>query len=76
MKYLKSGQPVPGKGTAWTLYEIEEPDLIQRIVTHIPESGEVKLYPKPKIKNLFQPERLEECSKAEFDYIWETGDKP
>ncbi|MCB1146729.1 MAG: hypothetical protein KDK41_09110 [Leptospiraceae bacterium] len=73
-KYLKSGQVVPGKGTAWMLYEIEGEDTIVRMLTHIPENNEIKLYPNPKMKKLFQPERLEESNKDEFEYIWGSGE--
>jgi hypothetical protein len=43
------------------------------MLTHIPETNEIKLYPNPKIKTLFQPERLDEAAKEEFEYIWDKG---
>lgn len=55
------------------LYEIEGANTIVRMLTHIPESNEIKLYPNPKIKTLFEPERLQEAAKEEFEYIWEMG---
>lgn len=75
MKYLKSGQVVPGKGMAWTIYELNDSDEIQRIVTHIPEKNEVTLYRKPKMKSLFQPERLDESNEQEFSFVWDLGSK-
>ncbi|HMV36899.1 MAG TPA: hypothetical protein PKM44_06545 [Turneriella sp.] len=73
MRYLKSAMPVPGKGTAFMLYEIEGENTIVRMLTHIPETNEIKLYPSPKMKTLFQPERLDEAAKEEFEYIWDMG---
>ena len=73
MKYFKAAQPVPGKGMAFTLYELNDKDEVVRIETHIPETGEITLYPKPKMKSLFQPERLDASNAEEFNYIWETG---
>ncbi len=73
MKYLKSAQVVPGKGTAWMLYEVEGNDTIVRMLTHIPEVGEIKLYPQPRVKTLFRPELLAEASREEFEYLWETA---
>ena len=66
---------VPGKGTAWTLYEVNEEEKITRMMTHIPETGEISLYPKPKMKTLFQPERLDEATAEEFDYVWSKGEE-
>ena len=60
MRYLKSAMPVPGNGTAFMLYEIEGENTIVRMLTHIPETNEIKLYPSPKMKTLFQPERLDD----------------
>jgi len=73
MRYLKSAQPVPGKGTAFMLYEIEGENLIVRMLTHIPETGEITLYPNPRVKTVFQPERLDEATKEEFEYVWDLG---
>lgn len=73
MRYLKSAMPVPGKGTAFMLYEIEGENTIVRMLTHIPETNEIKLYPSPKIKTLFEPHRLDAAAKEEFDYIWDMG---
>ena len=73
MKYLKSEQVVPGKGTAITIYEIEKDDQILRLLTMIPEVDEITLYHKPKLKKLFQPERLEEVSALDFEKYWKKG---
>jgi len=73
MEYYKIAQPVPGKGMAWTYYELEE-EKIKRILTHIPETGETTLYPKPKMKTLFQPERLTQTDAEEFLEIWKSGE--
>ena len=73
MRYLKSAQPVPGKGTAFMLYEIEGENAIVRMLTHIPETGEITLYPNPRVKTVFQPERLDEAAKEEFEYVWDLG---
>ena len=74
MKYYKTAQFVPNKGNAWTLYELNEEEIITRILTHLPETGEITLYAKPKLKTLFQPDRLEESSKEEFEYVWQEGE--
>jgi hypothetical protein len=71
--YLKSSQIVPGKGMSYTYYELGEGDVIQRMLTTIPESGVVKRYPKPPVKKLFAPERCEDSSQAEFLELWERG---
>lgn len=55
------------------LYEIEGTDSIQRMLTHIPDVGEIKLYEKPRMKTLFQPDMLEEITLEEFEYIWDLG---
>ncbi|MCX7634021.1 MAG: hypothetical protein N2Z22_11885 [Turneriella sp.] len=75
MRYLKSAMPVPGKGIAYMLYEIEGENTIVRMLTHIPETGEIKLYPKPKVRTLFDPQRLEETTQAEFEAIWQKGEQ-
>ncbi|MBL8034680.1 MAG: hypothetical protein JNJ69_13325 [Leptospiraceae bacterium] len=73
MRYLKSAMPVPGKGTAYMLYEIEGENTIVRMMTHIPEANEITRYPYPTVYTLFEPDRLDEAAKEEFDYIWEMG---
>jgi hypothetical protein len=73
MKYFKISQVVPGKGNAWTYYETDDSLAIQRILTHIPEVKETKIFPSPKIKTLFQPERLIKCDATEFEKLWALG---
>jgi len=73
MKYFKISQVVPGKGNAWTYYETDDSLSIQRILTHIPEVNETKLFATPKIKTLFQPERLMKSNEDEFIALWNKG---
>ncbi|RME90928.1 MAG: hypothetical protein D6767_06085 [Candidatus Hydrogenedentota bacterium] len=73
MQYFKSAQPVPGKGTAWTYYEADEEDNIQRILTFIDGTDEITLYPKPKIKKLIMKDRLFPASEEEFSQLWDQG---
>lgn len=73
MKYLRSEQIIPNKGMSYTYYEIEGEDQIRRMATAIPDVGEYKIYPKPKIKQLWQPERLPAVSPEEFEEIWQKG---
>lgn len=74
MNYYKISQPVPGKGYAWTWYETDDSGEIQRILSHIPETGETTLYPNPKMKTLFQPERLTAAGAQEFQKIWDDAE--
>ena len=71
MVYYKVGQVVPGKGVAYTYYEVEN-EVIQRVLTYISETDEATLYAKPKMKTLFQPDRLEKCESIEFLTIWKN----
>lgn len=73
MKYFKISQVVPGKGNAWTYYETDDSLVVQRILTHIPEVDETKIFPSPKIKTLFQPERLVKSEAKEFETLWSKG---
>jgi hypothetical protein len=73
MKYFKISQVVPGKGNAWTYYETDDALAVQRILTHIPEVNETKLFASPKIKSLFQPERLIKSDEKEFLELWSKG---
>lgn len=72
MRYLKSAQFVPGKGEAYMLYEVEGEDTIVRMLTHVPQTGEITRYPNPRVKKLFRPELLQAATKEEFEYLWET----
>ena len=75
MKYFKISQVVPGKGYAWTYYETNDSLGIQRILTHIPEVNETTLFPSPKMKTLFGPERLMAAEQSEFEAIWKNAEK-
>ena len=72
-QYLRSAQPVPNQGMSFTYYEIEGEDQIVRMLTHIPETQALKLYPKPPVKKLFAPERCEAVLENEFRELWEQG---
>ena len=71
MKYLKSEQPVPGKGMAITYYETDEEYNIMRMMTAIHETNELTHYPEPKLKKVFMPEMLSNVEKEEFTSLWE-----
>lgn len=75
MKYLESSQIIPHKGMSYTLYEIEEPDKILRMLTYIPDVDEIHIYPKPPVKKLYKPELCKEISEHEFHKLWEKGEK-
>jgi len=75
MTYFKSGQPVPGKGMAWTIYELNDAEEISRIITFISETGEITRYPSPRMKTLFQRERLDIASEEEFTSLWNQGNE-
>ncbi|MDH5720681.1 MAG: hypothetical protein OEZ13_08705 [Spirochaetia bacterium] len=70
MLYLKSAQPVPGKGTAYTYYETDAEHNIKRMMTAIPETNEITLYPEPKLKKVFMPEMLSDVPEEEFTDLW------
>ncbi|MCB1309020.1 MAG: hypothetical protein KDK30_12600 [Leptospiraceae bacterium] len=74
MKYLKTAQPIPGQGMSFTLYEVEGADTIVRMLTTIPDTGKVSIYPKPPVKKLFAPERCDASNAEEFQTIWEQGE--
>ena len=73
--YLKTEQIVPGKGMSYTLFEVEGEDQILRMLTAIPDAGEVTLYPKPPVKKLFAPERCAASSEEEFEDFWAQGSR-
>ena len=68
--YLKSSQPIPDQGMSYTYYEIENADEICRMLTHIPATRKVSIYPKTQVKKLFAPERCEMVTAAEFEELW------
>lgn len=70
MKYFKTAQFVPGKGNAWTYYECDDNETIQRQLTYIPETGEISKVPDPIVKRLYRPELLEPSNAEEFISLW------
>ncbi|HOQ31058.1 MAG TPA: hypothetical protein PLA12_00950 [Candidatus Hydrogenedens sp.] len=71
MKYFKTAQFVPGKGDAWTYYECDDNETIQRQLTYIPETEEISKVPDPIVKRLYRPELLEPSAAEEFISLWE-----
>lgn len=55
MKYLETSQIIPAKGMSYTMYEIEGEDQILRMLTYIPDTDEIHIYPKPPVKNYISP---------------------
>ncbi len=75
-RYLETGQPVPGQGMSYTLYEVEGEDAIVRMLTYVPETGRVSCYPKPPVKKLFAPERCTPTTEERFLELWRLGGGP
>lgn len=75
MIYLKSVQPIPGKGDSYTFFEANEDYSVVRMLTHIPVTGEISLYEKPVMKKVFMPERLKTVKEKEFTKLWQKGEK-
>lgn len=59
---------------SYTLYEIEGENTILRMLTTIPDIGQISLYPKPPVKKLFAPERCDASSEEEFLGLWKEGE--
>ena len=74
MKYLETSQIIPNKGMSYTLYEIEGEDKILRMITSIPEVGELHIYPKPVVKKLYKPELCKEVEAELFLKLWGEGE--
>ena len=70
MIYLKTSQPVPGKGDAWMYYECNDDQTVRRYLTYIPATGEIDTVAKPFIKKLQRPEMLLPASQEEFLRLW------
>jgi hypothetical protein len=70
MKYLETSQIIPAKGMSYTLYEIEGEDKILRMLTYIPDAGELHIYPKPPVKKLYKPELCKEVDAKFFLDLW------
>ncbi len=73
MTYFKTAQYVPGKGNAWTYYECDDAGVIQRQMTHIPETGETDRISDPIVKKIYQPEKLQKADAAEFTRLWDEA---
>ncbi len=73
-RYLMTQQIIPNQGMSYTLYEVEGEDQILRMLTAIPETGRISIYPRPPVKKLFAPERCETTSAEEFQKLWEEGE--
>lgn len=72
MRYVKSYQPVPGKGDAWTYYEVDDNGTVQRQMTHIPATDETTRIPDPIVKKLMRPEFCQETTGEEFTMLWDV----
>ncbi len=70
MIYYKSAQPVPGKGDAWTYYECDDEETVQRQLTSIPLSGEITRVPDPVVKKLYRKDLLQPATAEEFLELW------
>lgn len=73
MKYLYTSQIVPSKGMSYTMYEIEGEDKIIRMLTHIPDAGEIHTYARPPVKKLYKPELCRETDAENFQKLWQEG---
>jgi len=70
MRYVKSAQFVPGKGDAWTYYEVSDEGVVLRQMTHIPASEETTRVPDPIVKKLMRPDMVEPADAEEFRQLW------
>lgn len=70
MQYLKTSQPIPGKGDALIFYECDDNQTIQRYVTFIPMTNESERVTDPVVKKLYRPEFLMQSSEEEFSKHW------
>jgi hypothetical protein len=75
MKYLETSQVIPSKGMSYTLYEVEGEDTIVRMLTTIPDVGEIHIYPKPPVKKLYRPELCRVIEEDEFLGLWSMGEE-
>lgn len=75
MKYLETSQIIPSKGMSYTLYEVEAEDKILRMLTTIPDVGEIHIYPKPPVKKLYKPELCKVIEENEFLGLWTMGEE-
>lgn len=71
MNYFKTAQFVPGKGDAWTYYECDDNQTVQRQMTYIPGTDELSRVPDPIVKRLMRPEMLQPAEAREFLALWD-----
>lgn len=71
MLYFKSSQFVPGKGDAWTYYELDDNKKVVRQMTHIPATQETTRVPDPVVKRLMRPELCVGAEAEEFSALWD-----
>lgn len=70
MNYVKSSQIVPGKGYAWTFYEVSDAGVVTRQLTWIDGTDEITRVPDPIVKRLMRPELCAPASAEEFASLW------
>ncbi len=70
MNYVKSSQIVPGKGYAWTFYEVDDAGTVKRQLTWIDGTDEITRVPDPIVKRLMRPELCEPATAEEFASLW------
>lgn len=75
MKYLESSQIIPAKGMSYTMYEVNEENQISRMLTYIPDTDEIHIYPKPPVKNLYKPELCRTIDESLFIELWSRAEK-
>ena len=72
MPYFKSSQIVPGKGYAWTFYELNDTGTVTRQLTWIDGTNEISRVPDPIVKRLMRPEMCEPAEAEEFVSLWDS----
>lgn len=60
---------------SYTMYEVEGQDVILRMLTTIPDIGEVHIYPKPPVKKMYKPELCDEIEASRFLGLWTLGEE-
>ena len=75
MKYVESSQIIPAKGMSYTMYEVTDDFAIQRMLTYIPDTDEIHIYPKPPVKNLYKPELCRNIEESLFSELWRRAEE-
>ncbi|MBM9578286.1 hypothetical protein JWG45_14120 [Leptospira sp. 201903070] len=75
MKYLETEQIIPAKGMSYTMYEVEGEDQILKMMTYIPNTDEIHIYPKPPVKKLYKPELCKVIDELVFTELWKLGEE-